>query len=183
MARVSPKYDPQREEVYRMEKQGFPGLHRAMWSRPDIRATLRQLCKAFGVDAPHLAWAPSEKWSGLYERVIDGDWSRITLSTVGPYGRSPMTIVHEVAHHVLDRWDAESKLAPHGPEFVGIYGDALAMCGLVPYSGFRDTALHFKVQILDTRECSSPAKLRRLVKKRAAEAAPSHRVPLTTIEA
>jgi len=183
VAGVSPKYDPQRQELYRLEKKGFPGLHNATWSRSTIRSILKSVCQQFELDAPVLVYVNEPKWSGMYERHLESDWCRISLSTATPYGRSPMTIVHELAHHVLDRWDPDSRLTPHGPEFVGIYGDLLAITGLVPYAGFRAMAKAYKVGILDTEACRSVPALRKLVKKRAAEAAPKAPTPRTTIQA
>lgn len=154
-----------------MESAGLSGLLRAVWSRKDLREGLGALCKEFAVPVPFLAFEPMSDCAGKCETVKLVGYSRITLSTALPAGRSPLVLVHEVAHHVLDFWDVEYKLAPHGPEFLGIYGDALAACGLVPYEGFRALARQYRVDILDTSLATTATKLRKLIKKRAAEAA------------
>lgn len=171
MARISPAYDPQREELYRMEKKGLPGLALAKYSRDNHRILLNRLCTEFGLDPPILTFEARDDCAGLYQSCAELKWAKITLSTAYKSGNSPLTLVHEIAHHVVDSWDPEGHLHPHGPEFVGVYGDALAMAGIVPWEGFRAMCARYKVECMDTVLASSPTKLRKLIKKRAAEAA------------
>lgn len=162
----SPKYDPQRSEVYRMESHGLPGLNRTKYTRKDTALLLSTLCKEFGVPEPKLRFVPAPKWSGLW---FPGG---IHLSTdKRRSGRSPATLVHEFAHHVMAEWDPLDTLYPHGPEFVGIYGDCLAMAGLIPWNGWQDLCKQYGVECLDTATIRTVAGLKRAVKKRAAEAA------------
>lgn len=170
MARKSPQYDPQREEVYRMEKRGLPGLNRSQFSRLDHRSLLKQLCREFNVDIPKLRFVKAEAWAGFYEPDEPGK-TRISLSTAYTSGTSAMTLVHEFAHHALYRWDPEEHLAPHGPEFVGVYGDALGMAGLMPWKGWQHLCEQYGVACMDTDSIRTISGLERAVKKRAAEAA------------
>jgi hypothetical protein len=154
-----------------MEKRGLPGLHVAKYSRANHRSLLASLSKEFGLRQPTLAFVNARLWAGQYQRCHELDWARISLSTNYKSGTSPITLIHEFAHHVVDSWDENCDLYPHGPEFVGVYGDCLAMAGLVPYEGWRALCQRFKVDFLDTRLAGNVKTLRGLVKKRAAEAA------------
>jgi len=171
MAGVSPKSDPQREELYKLEKRGLSGLSLATYTRTNHRVLLKQLTKAFGVVPTPLYFQDDKTCAGKYDWWPETRESRITLSTHYAGSRSPLTLVHEFAHHVMACWDAEDRLHGHGPEWVGVYGDCLAVAGLVPYEGFRALCVRYKVDYLDTSLANTIPKLRKMVKKRAAEAA------------
>lgn len=164
--RRSPAYDSQREELYRMENEGLPGLSRSKFSRADHATLLKKMAQQFDIEAPTLRWVAHEKFSGLW---ID---HRIELST-NPHrsGRSPMTLIHEFSHHVMAQWDEEDVLEGHGPEFASVYGDCLAMAGLIPWHGWQELCKQYGVKCLDTRAIRTISGLRRVIKKRAAEAA------------
>lgn len=168
--RRSPKSDPQREQLYRMEKRGLPGLSRCQFTRKDHATLTRELCRAFDIDQPQIALTPATNFAGLYVPGDEGE-ARIYLSTKYASGRSPMTLVHELAHHVVYRADPDEHLAPHGQEFVGIYGDMLSMAGLIPWSGWRSLCESYKVRCVDTDAIRTTQGLQRLVKKRATEVA------------
>jgi len=167
MAR-DPKYDPQRSKLYRMEKRGLPGLARAKFSAMENRSLLRNLCKQFDVDVPRLRRVKSQGWSGMYMPEPE---PVIYQSTTSACGTGPMTLLHELAHHIVFRWDDNDYLAPHGPEFVGVYGDLLGMVGFLPYASWPLLCEQYGVAYLDTTRMRSIDALRRAVKKRAAEAA------------
>lgn len=166
MAGKSPAYDPQREEVYRMEYDGLPGLSRTRYTRADHSLLLTQMSAKFEIEPPTLRWVSTVKYSGLW---VD---DRIELSThARKSGRSPMTLIHEFSHHVMAQWDDEDILEGHGPEFVGVYGDCLAMAGLIPWHGWQELCKQYGVKCLDTKAIRTISGLRRTIKKRAAEAA------------
>jgi hypothetical protein len=149
-----------------MESRGLPGMAISRYSRRDHRRCLDALSESFGVSRPKLQWISNDNWSGLFYPGV------IQLST-SPYrtGRSPQTLVHEFAHHVMYEWDPHDLLYPHGPEFVGVYGDCLSMAGLLPWHGWQQLCAQYGVLCLDTAQIRTVSGLRRLIKKRAAEAA------------
>lgn len=162
----SPKSDPQREELYQMEYKGLPGLSRAIYTREHHADLLRMMSKAFGVPQPELRWSKTNDWSGMWHQGV------ITLSSrPNKSGRSPITLIHEFSHHVIAYWDEHEALHDHGPEFVGVYGDALGMAGLIPWHGWQHLCKQYKVKCLDTTAIRTVNGLERVVKKRAAFAA------------
>jgi hypothetical protein len=166
MSRKSPAYDSQRSEVYKMEGRGLRGLNVSHYRRHQHAELLKMLSKAFGVDVPQLRYTRDTKYAGMY---LAG--KGISLSLAYESGTSPMTLVHEFTHHVMHHWDQDAWLEDHGPEFTGVYGDALGMAGLIPWNGWQDLCAQHKVKCLSTSQIRTVAGLRRLVKKRAAEAA------------
>jgi hypothetical protein len=164
----SPKFDPQRQELYRMEKHGLFGLNRARVTRKEHRIILNLACKQFGVPAPVLKYETAKAWAGTYNHVPA---PTIALSTVYASGLSPMTLLHEAAHHIVWCADPADHLAPHGPEFVGVYGDLLECMGYIPFGSWQLLTTQFKIKCLDTGSLR-PQQLLAAIKKRAAEAAP-----------
>ena len=149
-----------------MEAKGLPGLGLASYSRKDLALLLSKLSTAFAVPRPALRFVSTHKWSGLWTP------GAISLSTdPRRTGCSPMTLVHEFAHHVMYEWEPRDLLEGHGPEFVGVYGDCLGMAGLIPWYGWQELCVQYKVRCLNTADVSTVTGLRKLVKKRAAEAA------------
>lgn len=142
-----------------MEDHALNGLRWALWDREQIKVAARGFAEEFGVPEPRIIFTDIGSYAGDY---VDG---RIRLSTTRR-GRSPLVFMHELAHHVVDTWDPDSRLEGHGPEFAGVYGDILALSGLCPLEGFRAIARQYGVRVLDTSEADSIPKLRKLVYKR-----------------
>jgi len=182
MAKLSPAYDSQREEVYRMEQRGLKGINQAYYKRSQLRKLLAQLSREFDLDPPILHFKRSTAWSGIYQLHRELGYAEIILSTSPDRsGLSPLTLVHEFAHHVIDSWAPSDKLQPHGAEFLGVYGDCCAMAGLVPYEGFRALCKQYKVDFLDTLLANTVPRLRKLVKKREAEASLTRHPPTNVV--
>jgi hypothetical protein len=145
-----------------MEAAGLRGLEQARWSKKYIGTTVTKLASMMGIDAPKVRYV-SMAYAGIY----DPTGHAIELSTSKKSrGRSPLVVLHEMAHAVLGRWDPLDILDDHGPEFVGIYADLLAVTGLVPYHGFRVMCEHYGVEYLDTSRMHKPSTLHKAVVKR-----------------
>jgi hypothetical protein len=160
----SPKSDPQREAVYKMERHGLAGLNRARLSRVDLRRLMELVCAKYRVDPPVLRWKAMAGWSGVYEWKTS---AVITLSTTYVGGLSAMTLLHEVAHYLVHSVDTQDNLPAHGPEFVGVYGDLLESGGFIPFGSWALICAQYKVQRMNTGRLS-PAGVMRALKKRAA---------------
>ena len=158
-SRKSPAYDPQREEVYHMENRGLNGLQSCLWSRKDCTFAIRELSTYFKVPTPSVSFMDLGEYAGDYHK------GKIRLSTTRG-GRSPLVCLHELTHHIVDVWDEESVLAPHGPEWAGVYGDVLAVAGVVPYEGFRSLSRQYGVYLVDTAKLTTVEELRASVFKR-----------------
>jgi len=164
----SPAYDPQRQEVYRMEKKGLFGLNRTRLTRAEHRHLLSLGCAKFGIKPPRLLYKPGKAWAGLY---VSAPVPSITMSTTYVGGLSAMTLLHELAHHIVYCCDLTDRLAPHGPEFVGVYGDLMECMGFIPFGSWELLTEQFRIARFDTG-LMTPAQVMDAIKKRAAEAAP-----------
>lgn len=140
-ARKSPKCDPQREELYRAEKS-LRGLTTAEWGRREIKTKVRAWSVRFGVPEPEVVFQPLRGYFG----VAEADPDRLTFATDKRGGRSPLTVAHEFAHHVMYYQDPTEKLAFHGPEFVAVLGTVLDDAGIVPRDGWAETCAKFGVK-------------------------------------
>lgn len=164
----SPKFDPQRQELYRMEKYGLFGLNRSRLTRKELRTMLGLGCRKFGLTPPVLKYEASTAWAGVY---IGEPNPTIIISTKYSGGLSAMTLLHELAHYIVHRADPDDRLAPHGPEFVGVYGDLMECMGFIPFGSWALLTAQFKIRSFDTGKMN-PAQVLDALKKRAAEAAP-----------
>jgi hypothetical protein len=165
----SPKYDPQREEVYWMEKHGLFGLNRSRITRAEHKELLHLVCSKYGVEPPRLRYAVNKRWAGYYECVTV---PTITVSTVYVGGLSAMTLLHELAHYMIHRADPDERFTPHGPEFVGLYGDIMERAGFVPFGAWDLLVDQFGLDTIQIKDDMTPKRLLAYLKKRAAEAAP-----------
>lgn len=168
MSKKSPAFDPQRQEVYHMERHGLFGLNRSRLSKVDHARLMKDTCAQFDVEPPRLIYKKAEQWAGMYR--FDGT-PKIYMSTTYLGGLSAMTLLHEVAHYLVHRCDPEDVLEPHGAEFVGVYGDLMECTGFIPFGSWKLLTDRFKIQRIDTSRLR-PHGLMKAVKKRAAEAAP-----------
>ena len=143
-----------------MEDAGFGGLRTARWSRKKIRGVAKSVCAEFGVPPPTIRFVKM-KYSG------DCGGGLIRLSTENSRGSSPLVVLHELAHHILDCWVPLDPFEPHGPEFAGVLNDLLSVAGVVPYEGYRDMARKYGVAVLDTKKYTTPRQLYRAVLDRS----------------
>ena len=141
MPRKSPKCDPQRQELYAAEK-ALRGLSTAEWGRREIKAKVRSWSRKFAVPVPDVVFAPLRGWYGL----ADADPDRLTFATDQKGGRSPLTVAHEFAHHVMWQRDPDEVYAAHGPEFVAVMGTVLDLAGIFPRAGWEEACDRYGVK-------------------------------------
>jgi hypothetical protein len=141
VGRRSPKSDPQREELYRAEK-ALRGLTTAEWGRREIKAKVASWSRKYGVPVPAVVFAPLRGFYG----TADADPDRLTFATDVKGGRSPLTVVHEFAHHVMWQRDPDSTFQSHGPEFVRVMGTVLDDAGIVPRAGWEEACDRYGVE-------------------------------------
>lgn len=163
----SPQYDPQRQEVYRMEKQGLYGLNRSRLHRDEHATLVSMACSKFGVKSPRIRYEASPKWAGWYGA---DPHPTVTLSTCYSGGLSAMTLLHELAHYLVHVADPHDYLEPHGPEFLGVYGDLMEATGFVVRGSWRLLTKEYGVKTMRTGSLE-PRELLAAIKKRAAKAA------------
>jgi len=150
-----------------MEWHGLHGLASVRTSRSHLFAVARSVCVLYEIPLPQIRFEAAKQWDGMYTTMPA---CRVTLSTARAGGLSPLTMLHELAHYVINLNDPTSRLPDHGPEFVGVYGHMVESAWLIPRGSWEPLCRQFGVRGLRLAR-RTPASLQRLVKKRAAEAA------------
>jgi hypothetical protein len=154
----SPKSDPQRARVYKMENMcGTSG--RALLGRKQLREALTAWSEAFGVPEPKLVFRPIDHAGEQQDDVI-------RLSTRAVDGRNPVTLAHEFSHYLMGLYDPQGRLAFHGPEFVGVMMLVSHVGGIMPIAGSEWLAERMKVKYMDVKDVRSPVGLARKIKQR-----------------
>ncbi len=144
----SPKCDPQRGPLYKAEREfeGCSTQHVA--SRDYLRALMRRVCNYYCVDPPALKFVnrPEQReYAWVYFSAnSEFEDSEIFLNR-GFHGQNAMTLVHELAHHIVDlHFDHHES---HGPEFCAVYTHLLHKYNLIPQDAFRVVLKRWGVKI------------------------------------
>ena len=113
--RRSPKYDPQREEVYRWEQDRKGTVIKNATPVRMLRGLAKRVCRDYGIPAPPIKFVYHEglEWAGIAcpDRglALNRFWS----------GRNIRTLAHELAHWIMFQYQIPE--APHGRTWLGIY--------------------------------------------------------------
>lgn len=144
------KTDPQRPALSKLEKE-FESCalgHRAPLTL--LRDLAKKVCTYYDVPLPVIRFAnePGMIYGWTDSPFDDEDRTYIYLNDGGPKGASGqngLTLVHELAHHIVDRRfeDHES----HGPEFCGVYMHLLNKYRFIPEDCFRLIARRWGLRI------------------------------------
>lgn len=155
---ASPKSDPQRSRVYRMENEAIGGRHYCQLSDLEIMARARDVCELYGVPQAKVSWSDLGRWAAEWK---GGD---IRLNRNKVTSRSILTILHELAHHV--HWglggEASTQQENHGPEFMGCYMSILDTSRIIPVVGMRAICESYRVEYRDPGTRGSLPRLRRI---------------------
>lgn len=116
-------------------------------NREWLKRVTRQVCKAYKIPEVPLRFVNDPKnpefgWTE-YE-YASKTWARIFLNR-GYNGQNLMTLLHELAHCVVDGLYDDAQ--DHGPEFCAIYMYLLNRYKLVPMDCFRLMASRWKIRI------------------------------------
>jgi hypothetical protein len=138
--RRSPAFDPQRELLYKMERE-FIGqaLHHTVPTK-ELRATLKHACSYYGVPLPKFKVVNAD------ERTFG--WTSYTTIVLnrGYHGANTVTLLHELAHWIVDH-KVHDRVEAHRPQFVGVYMHLLDKYRVLPSAGFRSLAKKWGIRI------------------------------------
>ncbi len=153
----SPKSDPQRERLYRMERTCFQGWDTGRMTVPQIRRWVKRVARKYGVEVPviltkELPGHAGEYWEG-----------RITLCSQKESGKTLLTLAHEMAHHVHEQLGDSSKDEAHGPEFLTCYVHILHTLKLIPALAMQVICSAHKLKYYPFNNTPSADRLRRMI--------------------
>lgn len=144
------KNDPQSHKVYRMEREFIGWGVLTQHSQEYLESVTKHACRQWKVAvAPvRVSSRPSYHVYGTCDS--DGVWLN---SYKDKPGNNLGTLIHELAHWITDHKYGEDN-APHGPEFVYVYGTLLSQYKLFPFDCFKHLCEKHDVEILDV--CDNP---------------------------
>lgn len=131
-----PKNDPQRNRLYKLEREYIGVSVNAVVSRSNLQDIadhvrryyrLKQTAKITVVDQP---WEPALGWCESYS--VDGGvpFDFKIYQNRGYHGASMNVLLHEMAHFVTDIHWRDHQV--HGPEFVAVYRHLLSKYRILP---------------------------------------------------
>lgn len=153
----SPKSDPQRNRLYRMERDCLKGWDAGQMTVPQIKRWVKRVARMYGVPVPGITIKDIGRYSGEY---WDG---RITLSTQKNSGKTVLTLAHEMAHHIHEQLGDPENDEAHGLEFVTCYVHLLHVMQLVPALAMQVICSTYKLKYNAFNGTPTPERLRRLI--------------------
>lgn len=136
----SPKSDPQRTQVYRMEREIEGNAVGHSSSQSGLDKLSRSVCRYYKVPAVEI-WLYNEPKSKLFGWATDEE---IHLNE-GFHGANAPVLIHELAHYVIfKRFDVYED---HGPEWVAVYMHLMHKYRLLPQDAFRVMAARWGIRI------------------------------------
>jgi hypothetical protein len=120
------QYDRQQHKVYHMEKYWIGGSVKAHMEVKTMREVVRHACRKYNCAPPKLRIIKSS--AELYgfctgeAIILNRTWSGDNIST----------LLHELAHWILDKTNACEEVEDHGPEFMRIYCELLDRYKVMP---------------------------------------------------
>ncbi len=132
-----PANDPQRDKIYAMESAEFAGWFEHVLPYKQLRRLALRACRSLRVKPPRIE---------VLALAVAGEQEAETLRLDCTQGCNGLVLAHELAHYVM-YLNSRDKKAPHGPEFVRLYGSLLDAMRLVPWEGFAAACKRHDVRI------------------------------------
>ena len=135
------KHDPQRRRCYHMERKFDGGSIYTKTARHCLEAIVTHACNKFKVPRPKLVVGRrKEKFMGYCDedRIYLNSWF---------HGDNTQTLLHEVAHWIVQHDFEEEDYENHGPEFMAVYMHLLDAYRILPAFAFRKFAREYELKI------------------------------------
>lgn len=155
----SPKSDPQRNLVYRMESESIGGRQYLTLTMPKIRSLLRNLSRTYHIAPVKVRFNDMTAWAA--------DWQPPGLITFGKKttSRDLLTALHEFAHHLHYVIEPSDVHAGHGPEFMCCYMSVLDTVRFIPIEAMAAVCDRYKIRYIRPKEMHGIDQLARLIKR------------------
>ena len=144
------KFDPQREALFKMERE-FEGclIHHSAPKNFLVKKA-NEICDYYGVLRVKLYFVRQRSdMYGWTESSHDQDYARTKIflneGRKGATGKNLPTLVHELAHHIVD--SVYDYAEAHGPEFCAVYMHLMNKYKLMSEDCFRLSARRWGIKI------------------------------------
>lgn len=144
----SPKYDPQRNEVYAWE-HNFSGSAYGDMGTKRFYALLKKVCDKYKVDRPKCGQIP-RSWVGQYYAVCDIEQKALWFD---PQCCTPQILLHELAHWVIDEYGYNGT-AYHNQLWLGLYLRLMHDFKVMPMDASVPSAAAAGLKFVDPKKCS-----------------------------
>jgi hypothetical protein len=153
----SPKSDPQRNLVYRMESEAIGARTLLTLTKPRIVSLLRNLARSYHIAPCKVRFNDMTAWAA--------DWQPPGIITFGRKTTSQdlLTALHEFAHHlhyVIEPCDTH---AGHGPEFMCCYMSVLDHVRFLPVVAMAAVCDKYKIKYIRPKETDGIDELSKLI--------------------
>ena len=154
----SPKSDPQRQLVYRMESEAIGGRQYLTLTKPKIVSLLKNLSRTYHIAPPVIRFNDMTRWAA--------EWAPPGVITFGrkTTSRDLLTALHEFAHHldyVIEPFDVH---AAHGKEFMCLYMSVLDTVRLIPIDAMAVICDKYKIKYIKPKDSDGIDELGKLIK-------------------
>lgn len=140
----SPKTDPQQYKVYRMEKEAISACSYFRLSQKGIKAIVRAICRHYKLKQIRVKFADLGQWAAECHSP-----NFIVFSSRKGTSRDPITVTHELAHHLHESLVPDSGHEDHGPEFIACHMSILDAMRVIPVVGMRAILDKYKIRYID----------------------------------
>lgn len=157
MATRSPKYDPQREEVYRWEK-GFTNAATGDIGTRKFYYLLRAACDTYNVRRPKASGLSKKHLAAGYAAICDNENGTLRFSKHFCTGHA---LMHELAHWIMRQCGYHLQ-DHHNALWLGLFLRLLHESKVLPMNASQPSALAAGLNFIDPMLCG-PVNLRALV--------------------
>lgn len=161
----SPKSDPQRGLIYRMENEALGATCYASLTRAAVGRLIRSLCRNYKTTPVSVRYADLGHSHGA-------EWEApniITLNVSSKISRDLLTVTHEFAHHLHENIAPANTHEVHGPEFMACHVSVLDRVRYIPVVGMRAVLKSYGIRFHDPGSRQSLATLRKAVLQPASQ--------------
>ena len=154
----SPKSDPQRNLVYRMESEAIGGRMYLTLTKRKILSLIKNLARNYSIAPVPVRFTDMTSCAAMWEPPGVITFGAKTTS------RDLLTALHEFAHHlhyVIEPLDTHQG---HGPEFMCCYMSVLDTVRFIPIEAMAAVCDKYKIKYIRPRETHGVDELGKLIK-------------------
>lgn len=154
----SPKSDPQRNLIYRMESEAIGGRQYLTLTKRKIVSLINSLSRNYRIPPCVIRFNDMTEWAA--------DWRPPGIITFGKKStsRDLLTALHEFAHHLHYVIEPADVHQGHGPEFMCCYMSVLDTIRFIPVEAMAAVCETYKIKYIAPKATDGIDQLARLIK-------------------
>jgi hypothetical protein len=154
----SPKCDPQRNLLYRMESEQIGGRTYLVLTKRKIISLLKNLARTYHVEPCVVRFTDMTGCAA--------HWEAPNVITFGAKAtsRDLLTALHEFAHHLHYLIEPSNDQAAHGPEFMCCYLSVLDSTRFIPIVAMTALCDKYKIKYIAPKDTDGMDQLTKLIK-------------------